>query len=170
METLERLARLRQLVEASGGRVDGRKKLQKLVYLCQKAGGDLGYSFGFHYYGVYSAELAHDLRVAGRWEILDETEIGEGSYRIALGREDLGRFVVVSGIEEHGLEVVRRLKDTPAAVLEVLSTILYLRETGYEGIRLDEKLNELKGHLSYAFAEAREIEKELFSGASAVSA
>jgi uncharacterized protein YwgA len=163
METLERLARLRQLVEASGGRVDGRKKLQKLVYLCQKAGGDLGYSFGFHYYGVYSAELAHDLRVAGRWEILDETEIG-------LGREDLGRLVLASGIEEHGLEVVRRLKDTQAAVLEVLSTILYLRETGYEGIRLDEKLDELKGHLSSAFAEARKIEKELFSGASAVSA
>lgn len=40
--------------------LDARKAVQKTVYLCQRAGVDLGYRFGWYLLGPYSADLASD--------------------------------------------------------------------------------------------------------------
>src|SRR5579883_1531825 len=90
MNKLERLGRLRRLIETAGGRVEGRKKLHKLAYLCQRAGTDLGQSFIFYMYGVYSPSLAQDVEAASEWNIITEcASPGEG-YVIALGSEKFG--------------------------------------------------------------------------------
>ena len=160
METLERLAKLRQIVEAAGGRVDGRKKLQKLVYLCQQAGTDLGYSFTFHMYGVFSADLAQDLIVATGWRILNEEPAAADSFLITLGSENLGQFLDAAPLNGVGVDLVRKLKGEAPATLEVLSTIKYLRDRDYEGERLETKLHELKGRLKGWFPRAFELAKQ----------
>jgi len=43
------------------GQYPAKKQLQKLVYLIQANGVDLGYEYGIHFYGPYSEGLSHDL-------------------------------------------------------------------------------------------------------------
>ena len=43
------------------GRCPGKKQLQKMVYLIQAKGIDLGYEYDIHFYGPYSDDLSHDL-------------------------------------------------------------------------------------------------------------
>jgi uncharacterized protein YwgA len=155
MDKLEQLSRLTALVEAAGGRVDGRKKLHKLTYLCQRAGTDLGQGFVFHMYGVYSPSLARDVEEAEAWQLLAEKE-GEGGgwYRISTGpaaaasRDNTGAF------NPAGLNLVSQLAGESPATLEVLSTIAYLWDAGYREPRLRAKLLQLKGHLEPCFSDA----------------
>lgn len=49
-----------------------------------------------------------------------------------------------------------------AGVLEVLSTIVYLYNEGYEDKELEEKIKEIKAHLLKFLPEAKELAKEHF--------
>jgi len=154
MNTLERLQKLSDLIAAVGGMVEGRKKLHKLVYLCQAAGTEFSQDFIFHFYGVFSPTLAADLDRAKAWDLLTETE-SKGTYVIAsTARAD------AEGAED--FTVARKLAGESAKVLEVLSTIVYLQDAGYSGGKLAGKLGELKGHLSSDFARAQELADLLF--------
>lgn len=56
------------LISASGGRIVGRTRLQKMVCLLSLSGRDVGFDFSYHHYGPYSEELsfaASDARVLG---------------------------------------------------------------------------------------------------------
>src|SRR5262245_4220988 len=59
-------------VPADVGKLEGRKLIQKAVYLGQRAGVDLGYRFGWYLMGPYSPDLARD------YYVLD-TELRTGS-------------------------------------------------------------------------------------------
>lgn len=50
-----------QKIKRESGHNPGKKQLQKLVYLIQAKGADVGYEYGIHFYGPYSKELSHDL-------------------------------------------------------------------------------------------------------------
>ena len=92
MDALVRLGRLRQLVQAAGGEIEGRKKLHKVAYLCQRQGLDLGQDFMFHMYGVFSPSLAEDLNEAKEWKVLSELAEQEPpyeTYTIRLGEKDV---------------------------------------------------------------------------------
>lgn len=45
-------------IDAAGGQVIGKVRLQKLVYLLDKLGVPTGFSFTYHHYGPFSEELA----------------------------------------------------------------------------------------------------------------
>jgi len=162
MEKLDRLNRLYALVESAGGHVDGRKKLHKLAYICQHVGTDLGQTFMFHMYGVYSPSLAEDLAAATRWNVLAETNQGGDSFEIGVGSERPDGQTIALLVSEPGFAKVRELAKQPPAMLEVLTTILYLWNTGYRGDRLAEKLRELKGHLGSYFPTAFKLANEHF--------
>lgn len=153
MDRLEKLTRLRRLVEEAGGEIEGRKKLHKLVYLCQRANVDLDQSFVFHMYGVYSPSLALDLKTATQWGLLNETPQGD-AYHIRLGdlRIDAARI----DDRDHPLDyaIARALAPESATVLEALSTIVYLYDNQYRGDDLGKKLESLKGHLRKDFPRA----------------
>ena len=42
------------LVNLNGGRIVGKTRLQKTVYLLKECGIDLGFDFDYHHYGPYS--------------------------------------------------------------------------------------------------------------------
>src|SRR5215471_7421463 len=46
------------LINAAGGEVVGKVRLQKLVYLLDQLGLESGFPFSYHHYGPYSEELA----------------------------------------------------------------------------------------------------------------
>jgi uncharacterized protein YwgA len=153
MNKLLRVEKIETLIKAAGNTVGGRKKLHKLAYLCQEAGTDLGQSFIFHYYGVYSPSLSEDLEIAERWNVISETPNGSG-YQIKLGSE-AGKKA--NGNFHGGLKVVGKLALEEPAVLEVLSTIVYLHRHGYKGTKLRAKLLELKGHLKKYFGRSGKL-------------
>ena len=162
MDKLERLGRLRKLVEIAGGEIEGRKKLHKLAYLCQQVGTDLGQSFMFYMYGVYSPSLAQDVEAAVEWNLIVERPSGEG-HVISCGPENLEPADSDLRTTEAGFEVVKNLANQSPAMLEVVSTIVYLRDAGYCGADLEKKLSELKGHLSVLFPQATELAKTYFN-------
>ena len=160
MDKLSRLDRLQRLVEAAGGAdgtVDGRKKLHKLVYLCQRSGTDLGQAFQFHMYGVYSPSLAQDVDAATAWGLLEEKLSAGGSYEIRL-LSDLGPPVA----DMLGLDTVRTLANESSATLEVLSTIVYLWDLDLREEDLRILLRDLKGHLESLFNSAFDLAAQHF--------
>ncbi|MDQ5938268.1 MAG: uncharacterized protein QG574_5631 [Cyanobacteriota bacterium erpe_2018_sw_21hr_WHONDRS-SW48-000092_B_bin.40] len=149
MDFNERLEKLKMLLSAAGSTVQGRKKLQKLAYLCQAAGEPLGQSFTFYHYGVYSPTLADDIRAAASMKLVDEID---GLHQVVT---KLKKPVAVSNTK--GFALVTKLADKEARLLEVLTTILYLRYHGYTGEGLKAKLTAIKGQHSEFFANAFEL-------------
>ena len=162
MDKLRRLGQLQRLVEAAGGRVDGRKKLHKLAYLCQREGTDLGQDFRFHMYGVYSPSLARDVGAAVAWELLREDRLEEGSYEIHLLQESQTVAFESSAADEAGFRTVQVLAGQSSPTLEVLSTIVYLRDLGLRGGGLKKSLHDVKGHLQSLFDGAFELADKHF--------
>lgn len=157
MDKLSRLDRLQRLVEAAGGTVDGRKKLHKLVYLCQRSGTDLGQAFQFHMYGVYSPSLAQDVDAATAWGLLEEKLSVGGAYEIRI-LSDLSPPVA----DMSGLGTVRTLANESSVTLEVLSTIVYLWDLDLRGEDLRISLRGLKGHLESFFDLAFDLAAQHF--------
>ncbi len=155
MDFSERLEKLKILLSAAGNTVQGRKKLQKLAYLCQAAGEPLGQSFTFYHYGVYSPTLADDVRAAASMQLIDEFD--------GLGTVITKLKAPVAVAPTKGYALVQKLKDKEARLLEVLTTILYLKSQGYTDAALNSKLTALKGQHSEFFAEAFELAQTEFS-------
>jgi uncharacterized protein YwgA len=63
---------LAKLIDLAGG-LDSRKRVQKVVYLLQAAGCDLGADYHLHHYGPYSTDVARTLDDLVRSDVLEET-------------------------------------------------------------------------------------------------
>lgn len=164
MDKLSRLERLQRLVEAAGGTVDGRKKLHKLAYLCQRSGADLGQAFQFHMYGVYSPSLAQDVDAATAWGLLEEKPkpSAGGAYEIRLLSEPQSAKLSPPVADMLGLDTVRTLANESPATLEVLSTIVYLWDLDLRGEDLRISLRGVKGHLESFFNSAFDLAAQHF--------
>jgi len=100
--------------------IENRKLIQKAVYLGQCAGADLGYRFGWHKMGPYSADLARD------YYLLSE--------RLALGDKDYEGRVLLK-LKQEKLKRVLPLMSPPTDValdkpdwLELVSSLHFLRK------------------------------------------
>jgi len=153
-----RVNRISTLIAAAGGRIETRKKLHKLAFLCQSAGDDLSQDFDFDLYEVTSPSLSADV----------EKALSVGS--LSLGKEDDVLLLEVSRefkpdtdlLKRAGYSLVNELKDRSLPMLEVLSTIVYLNSVGYAGNLLGTKLLELKGQHKQALEEAVDLAKRYF--------
>ncbi|MHC4064744.1 MAG: hypothetical protein ACYSUI_09620 [Planctomycetota bacterium] len=170
--------KLARVVDACGG-IDGRVKMQKIVYLLMAMGYELPYDdFTIRQLGPFSRSLAWDtdtLRGAG---ILSEEPIPLGDTpegRSVVQYSYAVRDQVAPLIREHfdvpvpegrpQLEkIARELKEHDRKVLEVAATRLFLeRESDLHGDDFDAELERLKGHLSARFPEANALLDELYA-------
>lgn len=158
MDVFSRLGKLQSLMEVCNRKIEGRKKFHKLAYLAQEAGEDLGLSFIFHYYGVYSPALTSDIITAEQWKILKQEAKGWG-YDISLNEESQVKH---KDLLPETVELLRSLNQEDPGVLEVLSTIVYLDRKNCSGERLYSKLLKLKGHLQYVFPKAKSLAEKFF--------
>src|SRR5262249_35298310 len=49
---------VQDIIDAAGGRMIGRTRLQKSAYFLEAAGVGYGFDFSYHYYGPYSEDLS----------------------------------------------------------------------------------------------------------------
>lgn len=118
-----------ELISLNGGRLVGRTRLQKSVYLLQARGIDLGFDFDYHHYGPYSEELANAARdaealglVGVEWKNAYGNEYAIFQSNVAVS--DFPKFDKAS-------EVLRVLSKYDATVLELAATADFLEKNGY---------------------------------------
>lgn len=131
MDAVARFAVIARLVERlkSAGVPVNKTAVQKYVYFLEEAGLPVGYKYGLHYYGAYSADLASDADYMGSIDLLDITPDDEGyGFHIDLGK----RAEKLDSLTEEGPsqqirraldKVVETLHGKKVKDLELLSTL-----------------------------------------------
>lgn len=159
MDKMSRIGLLESCLDIIGGEIIGRKKLHKLIYLCQTKGIDFGQDFIFHFYGVYSPTLCLDIEMAMQMNILIQEQSGP-AFRIKVkeGNKTNTDFMAASD-----KEFVLQLASQKASVLEVLSTLVYLSREGLKDEKLYLKLDELKSHLNSHFKTAEKLFNDYYT-------
>lgn len=135
----EEYAKIAFAVDACGGRVDGRKKLQKILYIAKVLAFPLREGYTLYLYGPYSEELAAGLQRMKELHIVEEREL-DSSYRIQMtesGKEFLDYFRgKIEG--DVGTEILNRMHTLFGELnrydpwkLEILATLFYFYHVGY---------------------------------------
>ncbi len=115
--------------------MEGRKRLQKMMYFLNELGWNAFNDYKFHYYGTYSESLAQEMQlmVSNGW--LRETSKGDiYYYNISYDRQNYFNSLVgkVRGMNEslfkRSVELIKQLGDYSTDMLEVTSTLVYLRK------------------------------------------
>ena len=149
--------------------IDGRVRLQKIVYLLEQLGYDLPFDdFLIRQHGPYSRALASSVDTLCEAGILNEAvEKVRGSEMYVYSVTDASKGWVddISVAEASGRSIsddITALLERTRSVLEVAATRVYLqREDELSGDELEKELALLKGHLKTSFAEAKEFADEL---------
>ena len=116
------------LLTLNGGKLVGRTRLQKSVYLLKLCGIDLGFDFEYHHYGPYSEELtiaSRDAEVLGLLDVEWRSSYGN-EYAIFHARvaADFPQPEKASS----ALNILSRYETT---VLELAATADFLGKNGY---------------------------------------
>lgn len=161
MKFLDRLETLAAILKAADGKVVGKKKLQKLIYLCQEKGLYLGYDYTYHHYGVFSADLEAELRLGEAYGLIEQVQSDSDQLSTIISLNQ-----TQSEIEPLPRDwdlLVKAFNSAQPRVLEVLSTIVYLVKAGYSDESLNAELHSLKGHLVSYFDNAWKMYQIHFS-------
>lgn len=162
--------KLARVIVACGG-IDGRVKMQKIVYLLQEIGYDLPFDdFMIRQHGPFSRSVAWatDMLTGAEVVIEKEKEIGQSNegdpvlQYLYCVREEITpliceSFDVATPAGKPPIdEVARELVKHDRAVLEVAATRRFLEREGLTDNALKNELLRLKGHLG-RFKEADEL-------------
>lgn len=141
-------------------RIEGRKKLQKIVHILREAGHPFTYRYGYHFHGPFSAELKGEIDSLVAESIIDERE-GEtfsGDFKqYAYTLSNSGRSIIDSfgGRESPPWAVLAcELNEKPAQELEAISTLVYLVRSGCTDAQIQQRFDQLKPHLAGYFDAA----------------
>lgn len=108
--------------------VNGRKKLQKMVYILKKMEFPFVEKYELHMYGPYSEELTLRVEELCEMGFLDETCTDKGSYvqYSYHATEDGLKFSETGGAPAASLApCISKLNDQSSRFLELVSTLLY---------------------------------------------
>ena len=151
--------------------VDSRKRLQKSIYLLQRTGCPLQFSYILHYYGPYSFELAGLIDQLKGADIIDESpeQTGFGGVRYRSEISQKGKRVLENfqksktGKEVYGqiqpfIPIFEKLNQKDLWVLELAATIAYFYEGNWAEAQKQtatfKKLSTNDNNLKQAFALA----------------
>ncbi|RKL61652.1 hypothetical protein DXT63_15690 [Thermoanaerobacteraceae bacterium SP2] len=148
------------------GEIEGRKKMQKIVYILKSLGVNFIEDFYFHYYGPYSDTLTVKLEELKSMNIIEEIKDESGAfpkytYRLKIEDNDI----------KNGLEKYRSLIDIlngqNARFLELVATVIYFNREGYSREEICEKVKIVKSDKNYTDDEmdsAFDFLKEIYDG------
>ncbi|MEQ9518144.1 MAG: hypothetical protein RLN89_01765 [Parvibaculum sp.] len=116
------------LIVASGGKVVGRTRLQKMVCMLGLAGFDVGFDFSYHHHGPYSEDLSFAVSDADALGLVRETQC----------RTDWGGWFSTFEADvipiDSNIELARPLlgvmRDANSVVLELAVTAAFLDSCG----------------------------------------
>ena len=156
---MSRTIQLLQLVGACK-RIEGRKKLQKMVHILQSAGYTFEYPFSLHYHGPFSFELKAELdALCAEGIVREQHTVASGNdfpqYDFQPG-EKLPEILSRVGADDSPAwaAAARELNGKPSHELEAISTLLFLKDRGFQDERLQQRFAELKPRLASKFESA----------------
>ena len=117
------------LVSLNGGRMVGKTRLQKTVYLLKECGTDLGFDFDYHHYGPYSEELSIASSDAVALSILN-VEM-QNSYGNEYAIFSVPKPVSSRELGDKAEAVLKILGQYDATTLELAATADFLEKNGY---------------------------------------
>lgn len=131
-------------------KVNGRKKLQKMIHLLENSGEDFPFKYEYHFYGPYSAQLQEEVITLVQQGFLTESneddtyiyQITDKGKKFKSNLEGSGNFKLI--LNE---ELLSLLSQESSQFLEMVSTYSFLIESGYSLDLAKQKAEELKPHL-----------------------
>jgi len=124
---------LEHVIHLNDGKLVGKTRLQKTVYLLQAAGIDLGFDFEYHYYGPYSEEISENMEFSeysGHLTVDEEFGYNSVPYTVFSLKEPPG--IDEDKERDNSIRhVLEFLKDCPTVVLELTATLHFLEHDGY---------------------------------------
>lgn len=140
------LALLTQWAEDAGlGGIDGRKRMQKVVYFLQQAGCPIDADYALHFYGPYSRDVAEVTDVMVAEKLLDEQ--AGNSYRYTLNAQTRPLIELTCQRHPDSADAFKAYKDRAVEllraelpVLELGSTILFMFKNDREGPKWERAL------------------------------
>jgi uncharacterized protein YwgA len=142
-------------------RVEGRKKMQKMVHILKELGAPFQERFEYSYYGMYSSQLKGELDALEKEGLVKESQsFGINTTFIIETQPKAAELLSEVGLSDQPawMEVAKKLNNLSAQVLEGISTILFLRRTEKNETVVRRSLLTLKPHLEpivdTCFAEA----------------
>ncbi|WP_019851309.1 YwgA family protein [Desulfitobacterium sp. PCE1] len=131
----------------SKGEIRGRKKLQKIVYLLEHDGMDAPYRYSYHHYGPYSAQLQEEIEFLVQHNFIEEaSRNGTYEYRITDEGERFRKQIGQKNVSVNN-DLLIKLNAESSQFLEMLSTYIFLLDSGYGQNAARIKAAELKPHL-----------------------
>lgn len=121
------------IVQAAGGRLVSRIRLQKIAYLLDQLGARSGFDYTYHHYGPYSRDLDSAVLDAEAFELVTE--------KFERRQSDGARYSIfeaVTDVESHSYDclkdqelrdLVKRWASTNITVLELAATAHWLSES-----------------------------------------
>lgn len=146
---------LRFFMEA--GKVTGRKKLQKMIYILQVSGMPFEEKYHFHFYGPYSEELSLRIEELSNLGFIDEVKEDKGNYsQYAYQMTDTGNdFLHQFQLNMPDFkQEVNLLQEKSSRFLELVATMLFFRDrTKHE---VESKISHVKAKQNYTSDEIQE--------------
>ena len=140
------------------GKIEGRTKFQKIVYILQSLGVPFEEKFTYHYFGPYSAELQLEINDLVDSGVLKEYSQNPYIYKVDSSNQIETDYVGVDS------DLLQDLLKQDYRILELVATLFYLANNFKDDEKyLKSKLNNLKPHLASYFQQAFDLYLELKS-------
>ncbi|MCF1505575.1 hypothetical protein L0F51_17625 [Afifella sp. H1R] len=123
---------VREVIEAAGGEVVGRIRLQKIVYLLEQLGLKSGFSFSYYHYGPYSEGLAEAVERAQFFDKSVREDTGYTAYGNPFSiystsnTSSHAEFVGALKADE-ARRLIQLMKAEQSVVIELAATIHWLK-------------------------------------------
>jgi uncharacterized protein len=155
------------------GKLNTRKKIQKVAYLLQVAGCPIEANFRLHHFGPYSSDVAQTTDVLVRMGLLKEECVGNMAgrqFNYQLSPESLQSLVSYEQTEVGSRELASmeqfhatatRLLHEDVRLLEISSTVAYFRREGNDWQSAMQKTCEFKSLPANFPKDALDLAKEL---------
>lgn len=139
------------------GEVTGRKKLQKIIYICKKLQFPFNEKYQFHFYGPYSEELTLRVEELCNLGLVSEVKESKGNYYqykysvTDQGTEFLGHY----NLDFPSLnECIFKMNEESSRFLELVSTVLFFDKLTKDEVI--EKIQTIKRKQNYSSDEIEE--------------
>lgn len=134
------------LIALNGGRLVGKTRLQKTVYLLQQCGLDSNFEFEYHNFGPFSSELAEctkEAKIDGLIDISESQGFHGVPYSTFTAKIDPPReFLNMSAADVQKL--LRMMEGFSAIEMELAATIAFLNDCGVASADINASVRELK--------------------------